>query len=53
VPEVIVPHCDSPQHPASSALGQLADHLERARVPVIRLSDGQALIVDGTRTFVA
>lgn len=53
LPQVIVPHCDSPGHPATEALSRLANDLADAGVTVTRLRDGEALVVDGPATYVA
>jgi dipeptidase E len=50
---VIVPHCDSPDHPATNVLGRLATDLAQTGVEVTRLSDGEAFVVDGSATFIA
>lgn len=42
---VVVPHVDSPEHPASAALTELADDYERSGVTVHRLRDGEVLVV--------
>ena len=43
----VVPHVASPTHPESAALDALARRYTREGVPHLRLSDGQALVVDG------
>ena len=43
----VVPHVASPTHPESVALDALARRYTREGVPHLRLSDGQALVVDG------
>lgn len=53
LPQVVVPHCASPSHPATAALSRLADDLTEAGVAVARLRDGEALVVDGYATFIA
>jgi dipeptidase E len=50
---VIVPHCDSPAHPATNLLGRLAEEVAETGVEVTRLRDGEALVVDGPNTFIA
>jgi dipeptidase E len=47
VPYVVVPHVDSPVHPASVALSGLAEHYEAVGVAVRRLRDGEVLIIGG------
>jgi dipeptidase E len=44
---VFVPHVDSPEHPASAALGRLAVDYESTGVQHRRLRDGQVLVIDG------
>lgn len=43
----VVPHVASPTHPESAALDALARRYPREGVPHLRLTDGQALVVDG------
>jgi dipeptidase E len=43
----VVPHVASPTHPESVALDALAKRYTREGVPHLRLTDGQALVVDG------
>ncbi len=45
--EAIVPHLDSPGHPETELVQQVADLYERTGVPHLRMSDGQALVIDG------
>lgn len=47
----VVPHCDAPTHPESSALDALADRYEADGVHHVRLRDGQALVIDGDATI--
>ena len=44
---VVVPHVESPGHPATAALTAIADDCERSGTPVVRLRDGQVLTVHG------
>jgi dipeptidase E len=53
LPQVVVPHCDSPEHPASAVLSRLADDLADGGVAVARLRDGEALVIDGPARFIA
>jgi len=43
-----VPHLDSPGHPETELLARVAQLYRRAGTPFWALSDGQALVVDGT-----
>lgn len=43
----IVPHLDSPGHPETELLAQVAELYERTGVPYLPLRDGQALLIDG------
>lgn len=47
-----VPHVDSPGHPESAALGEVAAAYREAGVPHLALRDGQALVVNGEREYV-
>jgi dipeptidase E len=53
IDHVIVPHCDSPQHPETAALGRLASELSDAGTSVIRLRDGEAFVKEGAINFAA
>jgi dipeptidase E len=44
-----VPHLNSPSHPESAALGEVATAYEAAGQPYWALSDGQALVVQDAR----
>jgi dipeptidase E len=44
----IVPHCDSPDHPESAALGRVAEEYSRLGTPHRTLRDGEVLVIDGT-----
>ncbi|TML85708.1 MAG: peptidase [Actinobacteria bacterium] len=44
---VVVPHVDSPEHPASAALSRLAAAYEADGVPYRALRDGEVLVIDG------
>ncbi len=46
----VVPHLESPQHPETTLLARVARTYERAGQPYWALSDGQALVVDGSTT---
>ena len=46
----IVPHLDSPQHPETALLSRVAAQYESEGQPYWALSDGQALVVDGSVT---
>lgn len=48
----LVPHVDSPGHPESVALGEVAAAYRAAGIPHLTLRDGQALVVDGDCEFV-
>ena len=43
----IVPHLDSPGHPETELLAEIADLYDRTGVPYLPLRDGQALLVNG------
>lgn len=45
--EALVPHVDSPGHPESALLGEVAARYRAAGVPHRTLRDGQALVVHG------
>lgn len=48
-----VPHLNSPDHPESAILGEVATRYESAGIPYWALRDGQALVIDGpTATIV-
>jgi dipeptidase E len=51
VPYVVVPHVDSPVHPASVALSGPAEHYEAVGVAVRRLRDGEVLIIGGANPW--
>lgn len=42
-----VPHLDSPGHPETELVAQVADHYRQSARPYWGLRDGQALVVDG------
>lgn len=44
--ERVVPHVQSPSHPGSPALDQLAERYRRQGAPHLRLRDGEALVVE-------
>lgn len=48
----LVPHVDSPDHPESVALGEVAAAYGASGTPHLALRDGQALVVDGDEEFV-
>lgn len=48
-----VPHIDSPGHPETGVLGQVADNYARDGVPHRTFRDGQVLIVNGDQEWVA
>lgn len=50
--EIIVPHYDSPEHPESAATTSVVRRYRAEGVPHRTLRDGQALLVDGTRTAI-
>jgi dipeptidase E len=43
----IVPHLDSPGHPETELLAQVADLYDHTGVPYLPLRDGQALVISG------
>lgn len=43
----VVPHLDSPEHPESALLGEVARRYEAAGTPYWGLRDGQVLVIDG------
>jgi dipeptidase E len=43
----IVPHLDSPGHPETELLAQVAELYDRTGVPYLHMRDGQALLIDG------
>jgi dipeptidase E len=43
----IVPHLDSPGHPESDLLANVAELYDRTGVPYLPMRDGQALLIDG------
>jgi dipeptidase E len=47
--EAIVPHLNSPGHPETELVQQVADLYDRTGVPYLPLRDGQALVVDGDK----
>lgn len=47
-----VPHLNSPSHPESAALDEVAAAYEAAGQPYWALADGQALVVQGSRTTI-
>lgn len=49
---VVVPHVDSPGHPESAALGEVAAHYRARGVPHRTLRDGQAMVVRGDDTYI-
>lgn len=44
-----LPHLDSPGHPETDAMGEVARRYDEQGVPYWALRDGQALVVDGDR----
>jgi dipeptidase E len=44
----VVPHLDSPEHPETELLSRVAAQYESERLPYWPLTDGQALLVDGS-----
>ena len=48
----VVPHLDSPEHPESAVLAQVAAQYAREGQPCWALRDGQALVVDGPVTSI-
>jgi dipeptidase E len=42
-----VPHVDSPEHPETDALGEVAEEYRRVGVPHRTLRDGEVIVVDG------
>ncbi|MDN5853042.1 MAG: peptidase E [Actinomycetia bacterium] len=52
LPYAIVPHIDSPEHPESAMLEQVADAYRRDDTPHRLLRDGEALVVEGEETYV-
>jgi dipeptidase E len=42
-----VPHVDSPEHPETELVAEVAAHYRAAGVPHVTLRDGQVLVVDG------
>jgi len=49
---MILPHFDSPGHPESEAVGKAVTRFRAAGLPHRTLRDGQAIVIDGTRTSV-
>jgi dipeptidase E len=47
-----VPHVDSPDHPETEALGRVAEHYRRERIPHRVFRDGQVLVINGDDEFV-
>jgi len=47
-----VPHCGSPGHPETTALGLVADKYRAAGVPHLTLQDGQALLISGANVAI-
>ncbi|MCF2527803.1 Type 1 glutamine amidotransferase-like domain-containing protein [Yinghuangia soli] len=47
LPYAFVPHVDSPGHPESQVLGEVAERYRADGTPYLALRDGQALVVDG------
>ncbi len=45
--EAFVPHLNSPGHPETELVQQVADLYDRTGVPHVKLHDGQALVIDG------
>jgi dipeptidase E len=43
----IVPHLDSPGHPETELLAEVAELYDRTGVPYLPMRDGQALVIDG------
>lgn len=48
----IVPHVDSPDHPATAACNRLAEHYRETDTRHRTLRDGEVLIINGETTFV-
>ncbi len=47
---VILPHFESPGHPATQAVGRVAQRFRAAGILHRTLRDGQAIVIDGART---
>jgi dipeptidase E len=45
--EAVVPHLNSPGHPETELVQQVADLYDRTGVRHLKMTDGQALVVDG------
>jgi dipeptidase E len=52
LPYAFVPHVDSPGHPESQVLGEVAERYRADGTPYLALRDGQALVVDGEQSEV-
>ncbi len=52
LPYAIVPHVDSPDHPESPMLEKVADAYRRDGTPHSVLRDGEALVVEGEKTYI-
>ncbi len=50
VPFAVVPHFRSPRHPETEMCERLAKYYEANGIEHHRLRDGQAIVVDGTKT---
>jgi dipeptidase E len=48
----VVPHVDSPDHPESAVLGEVAASYRASGTAHVTLRDGQALVVDGDERYV-
>lgn len=49
----VVPHLDSPGHPETDLLGEVARHYDAAGQPYWALSDGEALVIDGAEPVIS
>jgi dipeptidase E len=49
---VIVPHVNSPDHPETERCGAIADRFRAEGVPHRTLRDGQAIVINGSKTSV-
>jgi dipeptidase E len=50
--EAFVPHYQSPGHPETAAIGQVAERYRAAGIPHRTLRDGQALLINGGETAI-
>jgi len=49
---LILPHFESPGHPATEAIGRAVDRFRAAGWPHRTLRDGQAIVIDGARSTI-